>query len=778
MCISRCGVVATVEDGRLTKVNADPAHPNGCICVKGTAAPEIVYSPDRLRTPLKRTRPKGDPDPGWIPISWDEAMTLTASRLLDIKAKHGPEAVVFGFGTGSGSATSDFSRWLERLANGFGTPNLMAAIHICNWNREWGAAYTYGTATPPPDYDNTRTILLWGFNPHASWPAAAVKISRAKARGTKLIVIDPRKSGVAEKADIWLQVRPGGDGALALSMIHVLLEEKLYDENFARAWTNGPFLARADNQQLLTERDLSAVGDAETFLVWDERSQGLVSYRSDQGYARENISPVLTGIHEITLADGKTVECRPAFQLLTEIAAHYAPERSEAETWVRAPDVRRAVRLFAAERPSCYYSWSGIEQQSDATQTNRAISIFYALTGQFDQRGGNLLCANTPTDPITGHELLSPEQRSRRLGANDRPLGPPGIAARVQAYDVYRAILTGDPYPVKALVTFGSDPLVGNGDTLGGKRALEALDFFAHVDVFPNASAAFADLLLPAATCWEREGLMPSFPGGEGNATWAQLRPAVVKPVHESRPDLEIVFDLARRLGLKQHFFDGDIDAGYNHHLAPSGITVEQLRGNRLGMRSATKTRTRKYAEIDAQTKQPRGFATPTGKIEIYSTSFARAGYSQLPVRDGALAIGGTSKEYPLILTTFRLMQFCDQQHRNIPRLRRQAREPLLEIHPETAVALSIQDSARVVLETATGGIRLTAKLNASLHPKVVATQYGWWQACPELGLPGYDHFSPEGANVNLIIPNDKLDPISGAVPHRSQPCRVRKLGA
>ncbi len=94
MCISRCGVVATVEDGRLTKVNANPAYPNGCICVKGTAAPEIVYSPDRLRTPLRRTRPKGDP--GWSPILWEEALSLMVSRLLDIKAKHGAEAVVFG----------------------------------------------------------------------------------------------------------------------------------------------------------------------------------------------------------------------------------------------------------------------------------------------------------------------------------------------------------------------------------------------------------------------------------------------------------------------------------------------------------------------------------------------------------------------------------------------------------------------------------------------------------------------------------------------------------
>src|SRR5499425_2802249 len=96
MCASRCGVVATVEDGRLTKVTADPAHPNGCICVKGTAAPEIIYAPDRLRSPMIRTRPKGERDPGWTRISWAQALALTAARLGDIKARYGPEAVVFG----------------------------------------------------------------------------------------------------------------------------------------------------------------------------------------------------------------------------------------------------------------------------------------------------------------------------------------------------------------------------------------------------------------------------------------------------------------------------------------------------------------------------------------------------------------------------------------------------------------------------------------------------------------------------------------------------------
>jgi anaerobic selenocysteine-containing dehydrogenase len=779
MCVSRCGVVATVEDGRLTKVNADPAHPNGCVCVKGTAAPGIVYSPDRLRSPMKRTRPKVDSDPGWAAISWDEAMELTAARLLDVKTRFGPEAVVFGMGTSSGSSISDAARWLERLANAFGSPNFMAPVYLCNWNREWGSHYTYGVATPPPDYDNSRCILLWGFNPYASWPAAAARISQAKARGAKLIVIDPRKSAVGEKADLWLRVQPGADGALAMSMIHVLLEEKLYDESFVRDWTNGAFLMRPDNHQLLTARDLSQSGDEETFFVWDVRGNDLVSHRADQGYARGDVVPALFGAHEITLAGGKVVVCRPAFDQMTKLAASYAPERAEKLTSVPADDVRRAARMFATETPSCYYSWVGLELHSDASQTNRAVCTFYALTGQFDQRGSNLLYASTPIQPITGQELLPKEVASRRLGIGELPLGSPGHSGRVQADHVYRAILTGRPYPVKAMISFGGDPLLSNRDGSRGKTALEALDFFVHIDIFSNPSAACADLLLPASTCWEHEGLMPSFATAEETAAWVQLRPPVVQSLYESRSDLEIIFDLATRLGLSGQFFNGDIDLAWNYHLAPSGLAVEQLRANKVGMRAPVKTRYQKYSEVDLETGRPKGFQTPTRKIEIYSTKFAQAGYPPLPgmteARDKQRSPTGAKSEYPLILTSFRLVQFCDQQHRNIPRLRRHAREPLLEINPETAAALNIQDQEWVRLETAVGGIRLKAKLNSFLHPKVVATQYGWWQACNELGLPGYDPLGPNGANVNLLIGNDAIDPISGAPPHRSQPCRVRK---
>ena len=119
---------------------------------------------------------------------------------------------------------------------------------------------------------------------------------------------------------------------------------------------------------------------------------------------------------------------------------------------------------------------------------------------------------------------------------------------------------------------------MGNGDPLQGKAALEALDFYVHVDPVANPSASLADLLLPACTCWEREALRPSLGTGAEMATWAQFREPVVQPLYESRADVAIIFDLATRLGLGQHFFDGDIKAAYNYELAPSGLTMQQLR--------------------------------------------------------------------------------------------------------------------------------------------------------------------------------------------------------
>ena len=768
MCTSRCGVIATVENGRLTAVNADPEHPNGCICVKGAAAPDIVYSPDRVQYPLLRSRPKGDPDPGWVRVTWDQALNLTALRLNDIKTRYGAEAVVFSRATTAGSAAIDYDGWLQRLANAFGSPNFLTSNHICTWNRRVGSKYTYGVGMPLPDFDQTRCILLWGINPTATSPAQAVRVNRALNRGAKLIVVDPRKTTLAGKADYWLRVCPGTDGELAMAMIDVLLTEKLFDAEFTRKWTNAPYLVRNDTGHLLSEADFRDDGRVDTWLVWDERKKFPVNCAAD------GVSPALFGSFAVRLLNGKTIQCRPALQLLKEAAAEFTPEISEKTTTIPADEVRKAVRLFATEKPSCYCTWVGLEQDRDAMQTNRAVCMFYGLTGQFDQRGSNVLFATTPTNPINGRELLPKEKDLMRLGLAEHPLGPPRDTGIVQAARVYDAILTENPYPVKALIAFGSDALLGHGDPLRGKAALESLEFYVHVDTTINPSAMFADLILPGTTCWERQALLPSFEIAEDTLNWAQLRPAIIKPLHESRSDIEIVFDLAKRLELSDHFFNGDIGAGFDYQLAPSGLSTHGLREYPGGIRADVQTRYRKYAEIEAASRQPHGFETPSGKIEIYSTTFADEGYAPLP-KFVTKQTNAEDQVYPLTLTFFRDIHFCDEQHRNIPRLRRALPDPFLEIHPSPAMAQGIHNGAWISLETANGKVKLKAKFNESLHPSIVATVYGWWQSCKELDLPGHDPFSENGANLNLLVPNADADPISASVAHRGQRCRVSR---
>jgi anaerobic selenocysteine-containing dehydrogenase len=236
---------------------------------------------------------------------------------------------------------------------------------------------------------------------------------------------------------------------------------------------------------------------------------------------------------------------------------------------------------------------------------------------------------------------------------------------------------------------------------------------------------------------------------------------------------VEIIFALAMRLGLGESFFQGDLDAALNFQLAPTGLTAQKLRESPGGVRVASETGYRKYAEPDPMTGRPRGFDTPTRKIELFSTRFAMAGYPPLP---GFSIDNQPDGQYPLTLTFYRDIHFCDEQHRNIPRLRRSVPEPFLEIHPITAQEQRVEHGEWIYLATRTGKVKLKAKFNDSLHPEVVTTVYGWWQGCEELKLAGYDPFDPEGANTNLLIPNSDSDPISASVAHRSQKCRINKI--
>jgi anaerobic selenocysteine-containing dehydrogenase len=192
-----------VEDGRLVAVEPDPSHPTG------RAVPELVYHPERLLYPMRRTRPKGDADPGWQRISWDEALDLTATSLRRLAETYGPETVAFSNATHAGTSISDARTWIFCLRQTFGSPNNCNALELCGWHRIAAAECTFGVDRSAPEFHHTGCVLLWGHNPSTALLTHATAVVAAQARGARLIVVDPRRAGLAAKADLWLRVRPG-----------------------------------------------------------------------------------------------------------------------------------------------------------------------------------------------------------------------------------------------------------------------------------------------------------------------------------------------------------------------------------------------------------------------------------------------------------------------------------------------------------------------------------------------------------------------------------------
>ncbi|GAB0106796.1 molybdopterin-dependent oxidoreductase [Nocardia sp. JMUB6875] len=762
LCKSRCGAIYTVENGRLTDVRPDGDHPTGkALCPKGRSAPEIVHSTRRLTTPLRRTRPKTDPDPGWEPVSWDVALSDIAGRLTSIARESGPEAVAFALSTPSGTSLSDSTEWIERFVHAVGSPNTIYSTEICNWHKDVAHAFTYGVGLPVPDYEATDLAVMWGFNPAKTWLAQSTELAEARARGARLAVIDPRRSTTALGAEHWLRVRPGTDAALALGLAGRLLDTHGYDERFVRAWTNAPLLVREDTGGFLRAEDIWP--DTTGFVAWDADEGRPTPY--DTGSPADVPERFgLAGTHRIATPTG-IVTCAPAFDHYARACRAWPLDRVACETWIEEDRIAALADEIAQAGSVSYYGWTGIGQHANATQTDRAIATLFALTGSFDAPGGNVVLPKPPVNAVSDRvNQLVPEQRAKTLGLPERPLGPPA-QGWVTARDLCRAVLEAEPYRVRALVGFGANMLLSQPDSARTGQALEALDFQVHLDLFENPTARYADYLLPVNSSWEHEALRIGFESSHRAQEHVQLRSRIVEPVGESRSDTEVVFDLATRMGLGEQFFGGDLEAAWDNQLAPLGMTAAELRARPGGTRIPLPRDYRKY--------EATGFNTPTRRIELYSERLAARGYSPVPEYAAPLA---PEPAFPLVLTCAKNGYFCHSQHRQINSLRRRSPDPRLDLSPEAAAERGITDGQWVVLSTRLGSARLRARIDPTLHPGVVVSEYGWWQSNTDLGLPGADPLDKVGSNYNLLIDDENIDPLSGSVPLRSFTCEVRPV--
>lgn len=774
LCRSRCGTLNEINNGRLIAVYPDPNHPTGgAICMKGRAAPELIYNRDRILWPMRRTQPKGAQDPGWERISWDEALTEVAKKLNTFKNESGAESVAFAVTTPSGTPIIDSTEWIERFIRIYGSPNTCYSAEICNWHKDGAHMFTFGCNTPAADYRNAELIMLWGNNPAATWLAQANAIGEGRRKGAKLIVVDPRQTELAKNAELWININPGTDVVLAMGIIRLLLEKKLYNNLFVRTWTNAPYLVNNITGLFLRERDLDVNAATNGYIFWDTQiKQPRVCLDSNNGDEKLFEQAALSGEYTIILAGGESVTCSPALEKLRQATETYTCNFVYTITGVTPEKQLAAAEMIGRAKRIAYHAWVGIAQSQNATQAERAIAILYSLTGVFDTIGSNRIYAKPTINVMNSISLLSESQRQKALGFKKRPLGPPA-SGYISTADMKRAVIHGVPYKIRALFCFGTNILVSHGNVEQGIEALKKLEFYVHSDHFINPSSRYADILLPANTLWEREALKVGFEISEHADSHIQLRPQLVKPRGESIADYEIIFRLACKMGMDEYFFNGDIDAGFNNILAPTGLTMDMLRAEPCGINLNLKNFEKKYAIRDKSSGIPQGFMTESGKVEIYSEKLHRYGFSPLPL---FVEEKPYSSSFPYRLTSMKNALFCHSQHRNLVTLRRRSPYPVAVISFAISRDKNIKNKDWVEISTPTGKSKFRAKIDGTMNDDVIVAEYGWWQGCEDLNLSEYPIIGSDNANYNNLCDYNRVDEISGSAPLRMMHCNIQRI--
>lgn len=566
----------------------------------------------------------------------------------------------------------------NRLMNLFGSPNTIGNGSICFVARDMAHSFVYGSmAFPEPK--NSRCIIVWGKNDRNTTLAAAEGILHAREHGARLIVIDPIETPIARQADIWLQIKPGHDGLLAMALIHEIIANDLYDKAFVAKYTTG-------------------------------------------------------------------------FEALKKAAEQFPPNTVADRIWLEPDTIREVARLYATIKPACIIDGNGLDMHRHVFETTRAVAMLNALTGNLDKTGGNVLPQPVPLRNIQERDKL-----------------PEGVIPITCDYPLFNgfsetwgsqvqgcvvdSILDGKPYPVKMVMVQSGNPLVTMANSSRTRRAFEKLETLVVMDMFMTKTAKLADVILPAASCFEKTQLNRA--SIRNNPIF--LQDAVISPIGDSWPDWKIIFELGRRLELEEAFSWESIDAAIDYQLSPAGVDVRKLRDH-PGLR-IEKPLYEKYRE--------RGFKTPSGKVEFHSEKLEKSGFPGVPFENGEmenpLGFAGQESEYPfLAISGSRNIRFTNSQFRAISSLLRNEAGCVVDIHPEDAERAAIRTDEMIKIETPNGTIEMPARISQVVRPGFARIAWGWGEYDPRF-------------NLNNLTGDDGKNPITGTATSRSFMCRLVK---
>lgn len=677
-----CGIDAYVKDGRVIKVEGSPEHPysHGNLCTKGLCNRQYIYRDDRIRTPMKRVGPRGS---GQLePISWDEAYQIIAENLNRVKAEYSPHSVAF---------FSGHSKWhrpmMQRLAYDFGSVNYGSDCSVCNLSLIFARIISAG-CNYSADIAHANTFLGWAFGGYYSGYQDVLEVNQLKERGGKVIIIDTRITPASKKlADIFLQIKPGTDGALAHGFAKVIIDNDWIDHDFVENHTFG----LEEYKNYIQQFDLDTVSK-------------------------------ITGA--------------PA-QLIYE-----------------------AAKLYATNGPACIFETCfNLVHNYNGHQNYRAITSLNALTGNFDRAGGALPAGSTYNMRGAGFTT-----RESEFSNANRPAYPRLGEGRFPVWDLFwpefqsttmvDQMLSGEPYPIKALYAAGLNVRM-LPDTARTLKALSGLDFFVDVDLFMTEATQYADVVLPACTSFER-GELKVYPGG-----YAMMTTPVIKPLYESKNDVQIYSELLPYLGIRDELLEKGYDACIDWILEGTGLTVETLR------------KTAGCVKVDiAQDYVPgtylsQGMKTPSGKWEFKSNIVSKFAESHnlnpLPTYIDCFSDDISpvyAQMYPYILSTgTRIPGTIHSRLHEVPWARSLRTEPQLEVSLADAETLGIKAGDLVEVESPTGKIQIRVKISGKILPGNVHLVHGYREC-----------------DSSRLINSAHLDPYSGYPGYRSNRCTIRKV--
>jgi molybdopterin-containing oxidoreductase family molybdopterin binding subunit len=708
-CGCRTTIFAHVRDGVLVKVEpADfPDSDYRYICGRGLCTPRLVYHPDRLKYPLKRIGERGEGK--WQRISWDEALDTIAHKYEEIQGKYGRESLAWA--TWAMGAQSALSPIYLRFANACEGTFIMM-IGPGDSAGPCGDVTSYGNSRGQLitiDFDNPELVVLWGDNATVTEPWSWARIRRDKEKGTKVVVIDPLFTPTASKADQWLSIRPGTDTALALGMMNVIINRGLQDEPFIHKNTVAPLLVRCDNGMFIRAKDIGTGKSTDEFLVFDINNN-----RAEI----PDVPGVVASLRGTYNVNG--IECKPAFQLLVEMVERYSPEKVSEITGASPDIIERLALEYATKKPVASYTGWGVQRTFHGDLAWRAITTLAAITGNISLNGVREFMLN-------------------RAGFTEVE-GKAG--KRIPLLQMYEAIMTGKPHPIKAL-WIAKHNFVNQGPNMNKvlKELLPRLEFVVTADMFMNASAQYSDIVLPACTQFEFTDLIVPQPHCH---TYMLLQQKVIEPLYESKPDLDILTELAKRMGLGE-FFEKDAE-GYIEQLLDSGHP---------SMQGSTLERLKK-GPIPLPEHRIPAFNTPSGRFEFYSEKLKKFG-QELPVYIEPLesARKPLAKKYPLTLLTTHSRFRAHSQFANIPWLKELDPEPLVEMNPADAKKRGIKDRDIARVFNDRGYVKLKAKVHEGIMPGIVNIPQGWE---PVSYIEGHHqtltHDVINEAQLSVFVPN------------------------